>query len=379
MEPTASLLERFAELHDPRSRRGRRYSLESLLSLAAVAMMSGMTSLEAIAHFGRLRGPRLTHLLGFRDGDTPSKATYSRLFAALDAAEVEAVFADWVRDRCPPETWRHLTLDGEALRGSRDGEAPGVHLLTAYAPEVAAVVGQLRVDGKTNEHKAALELLGVLPLAGKVVTADAMFTHRDVCTAIRDGGGDYLLPVKDNQPRLRADIEAAFAPPAGLSPPQARRRREALRVATASGKGHGRRERRTLMATDGLNDYLDWPGVGQVFLLWRERTIGGVTTVEEVFGITSLRPEQASAADLLELVRRHWSIENQLFGVRDGTLREDACRVRSGGAPQVLASLRNALLHLLADAGFPGTAAAIRHFMVHPLEAVERLRQSTRE
>ena len=95
-----------------------------------------------------------------------------------------------------------------------------MHLLTAYAPEVAAVVGQLRVDGKTNEHKAALELLGVLPLAGKVVTADAMFTHRDVCTAIRDGGGDYLLPVKDNQPRLRADIEAAFAPPAGLSPPQ---------------------------------------------------------------------------------------------------------------------------------------------------------------
>ena len=93
-----------------------------------------------------------------------------------------------------------------------------MHLLTAYAPEVAAVVRQLPVDGKTNEHKAALELLGVLPLAGKVVTADAMFTHRDVCTAIRDGGGDYLLPVKDNQPRLRADIEAAFAPPARLSP-----------------------------------------------------------------------------------------------------------------------------------------------------------------
>ena len=97
---------------------------------------------------------------------------------------------------------------------------PAVHLLTAYAPEVQACLSQLRVDKKTNEHKAALEMLGILPLRGKVVTADAMFTHRDVCTAIIDGGGDYILPVKNNQPNLRRDIEAAFAAPAaGLSPP----------------------------------------------------------------------------------------------------------------------------------------------------------------
>jgi hypothetical protein len=204
MDATASLLERLATLHDPRSKQGRRYALASLLALSAVAMLAGMTSLEAIAHFGRLWGTRLTRLLGFRDARTPSKATYSRLFAALDAAEVEAILADWVRGRCPPERWRHLTLDGKALRGSRDGEAPGVHLLTAHAPEVAAVLAQVRVDRKTNEHRAALEMLGVLPLSGKVVTADAMFTHRDVCRAIRDGGGDYILPVKDNQPRLRA-------------------------------------------------------------------------------------------------------------------------------------------------------------------------------
>lgn len=221
MDVTASLLERLATLHDPRSKRGRRYSLASLLSLAVVAMHAGMTSLEAIAHFGRLRGPRLTHLLGFRNGGTPCKATYSRLFAALDTAAVEAVLGQWARDRCPPERWRHLTLDGKALRGSRDGEAAGVHLLTAYAPEVAAVLAQVRVDGKTNEHKAALQLLGVSPLEGKVVTADAMFTHRDVCAAIGEAGGDYILPVKDNQPQLRADIEAAFAPAAGLSPPAA--------------------------------------------------------------------------------------------------------------------------------------------------------------
>ena len=92
--------------------------------------------------------------------------------------------------------------------------------MAAYAPDVEAVVGQVRVDAKTNEHKAALELLCVLPLPGRVVTADAMFTHRDVCTAVKGRGGDYILPAKDNQPTLLADIQKAFAePPAGLSPP----------------------------------------------------------------------------------------------------------------------------------------------------------------
>jgi DDE_Tnp_1-associated/Transposase DDE domain len=221
MDRTASLLECFATLPDPRSKQGRRYPLPAVLGLSVVAMLAGMTSLEAIAQFGRLWGPRLAPLLGFRSGKTPSKATLSRTFRGVSAGAVEAVLRAWVRGRCPEDRWRHLTLDGKALRGSKDGEAPGVHLLTAYAPEVAAVVGQLRVDKKTNEHKAALQLLGVLPLGGKVVTADAMFTHRDVCRAICGNGGDYLLPVKDNQPRLRADIEAAFAVPTALSPPAA--------------------------------------------------------------------------------------------------------------------------------------------------------------
>ncbi len=88
-------------------------------------------------------------------------------------------------------------------------------------PDVAAVLAQLRVDGKTNEHKAALELLGVLPLSGAVVTADAMFTHADFAAEVLKGGGDYILPVKDNQPRLRADIALAFETPEGLSPPAA--------------------------------------------------------------------------------------------------------------------------------------------------------------
>jgi Transposase DDE domain len=111
-----------------------------------------------------------------------------------------------------------IALDGKTLRGSAHRGVPGVHLLAAYAPKVTAVLGQLRVDAKTNEHKAALELLGILPLEGKVVTGDAMFCHKNVCAKVLECGGDYVFTVKDNQPQLHFNIAAMFAESANFSP-----------------------------------------------------------------------------------------------------------------------------------------------------------------
>lgn len=124
----------------------------------------------------------------------------------------------WIESRIRHRRWDAIALDGKTARRSADGDVPGVHLLTAYVPAAAAVLRQMRVDAKTNEHKAALRLLGVLPLAGKVVTGDAMFTHRDVAQKIRDGGGDYVLIVKDNQPELKAQIQSALHDDADFSP-----------------------------------------------------------------------------------------------------------------------------------------------------------------
>jgi hypothetical protein len=220
MEADVTLMELLEGLHDPRSARGKRHPLPALLGLAVVAMLAGMTSYEAIVQFGKERGREFLELLGFTSRWGLCKATYSRVFRRIDAADFEALVGRWIRARVGPTDAPHLCLDGKTARGSRDGDTPGVHLVSAYAPEVKAVLAQLRVDAKTNEHKAALELLGVLPLKGKVVTGDAMFTHRDVCAAVIDGGGDYVLPVKENQPTLARDIAAAFAEPeAGLSPP----------------------------------------------------------------------------------------------------------------------------------------------------------------
>jgi len=215
---TASLLGALAEVPDPRDPRGLIHPLPAVLGLTVVAVLAGAKSLEAIAQFGRDHGVALAHALGFRRAKTPVKSRLSTLLRRLDPAALDAALRKWLAGR-HAAGWAVVSIDGKSARGSADGEVPCAHLLAAYAPQAAAVLGQLRVGAKTNEHKAALRLLGILPpLAGAVVTADAMFTHRDFCAAVRGRGGDYLLPVGDNQPTLKADIAAALADPGGLSP-----------------------------------------------------------------------------------------------------------------------------------------------------------------
>lgn len=364
MEADITLMELLEGLPDPRAARGKRHPLPALLSLAVVAMLAGMTTYEAIVDYGKERGWEFLQLLGFTRRRGLCKATYSRIFRRIDVAAFEAAVSRWICGRLQPGDTPHLAIDGKTLRGSRDGATPAVHLLSAYAPDVEAVVAQMRVDAKTNELKAALEMLAILPIKGRLITADAIQTHRAICAAVIAGGGDYILPVKDNQPTLRADLEAAFAAPeAGLSPLQSQRRAACLDRATTVDKGHGRIEKRTLELTTWLEDYLgdDWPGCRQVFRLQRERRTGEKVEVEVVFGITSLSRERAGAAKVLDAVRAHWGIENGLHGRRDGTLKEDASRVRKGSGPQVMAVLRNLIIYLCSFSGKASLAAATRH------------------
>jgi hypothetical protein len=185
-------------------------------------MLTGCKSYQAIAQFGRDKGFALAQALGFRRGKTPTKATYSVLFRRLDVVAFEAALARWIASRLSDEEMAVIALDGKTLRGSRDGLVPGHHLVAAYAVQAAAVLAQVRVDAKTNEHKAALQLLGILPVRGRIVTGDALFCQRDLCQEILDGGGDYVFTVKDNQPSLAIDIQA------GLSWEDEQRRRAAL-------------------------------------------------------------------------------------------------------------------------------------------------------
>lgn len=135
-------------------------------------------------------------------------------------------------------------------------------------------------------------------------------------------------------------------------------------------KGHGRREKRTLRVTPILQKYLDWPGAVQVFQVHRVRHVADKVEEETVYGISSLPAQKANAERLLALVRGHWGIENRLHWVRDVTLGEDACRVRSGDAAQFLAGLRNAVVHLLEKVAAASKAAATRRFTIRPEEAI---------
>jgi hypothetical protein len=211
MVTPVSLLDVLAQVPDPRSRHGRRHPLSAILSLTVLAMLSGAKSYQAIAQFGRDKGPRLAHLLGFRRGKTPTKSTFSVIFRILEVTAFEGALSRWIASRLPQGQPRPICLDGKTARGSRDGDVPGQHLVAAYCAAAQAVLAQIKVDAKTNEHKAALELLGVLPVQGNIITGDALFCQRDFCAGIIEAGGDYAFTVKENQPSLVIDIKAGLA------------------------------------------------------------------------------------------------------------------------------------------------------------------------
>ena len=216
-----TLLEALADVPDPRSRHGTRHPLPALLALVVLAMLRGCRGPTAIAQFGRDYGPPLAHALGFKRGKTPAPSCLCELLSRLDAVAFEAALSRWIQSRTPSadaaaagpkETEKEpISIDGKTLRGSRDGQVPGQHLVAAYSPLIEAVLVQVRVDAKTNEHKATLQLLGILPVQNRIVIGDAMFCQRDVCEEIIEQDGDYLFFVKDNQPTLQTDIAASFA------------------------------------------------------------------------------------------------------------------------------------------------------------------------
>lgn len=252
--PALALTDVLADLPDPRSPHGRFHPLPAVLGLVVLGLLLGRKSLSGIARLGRHYGHPLAHALGFRRGKTPAKSTLSQILRALDPEALEAALARWVRSRLP-DGLTHISLDGKALRGSRDGEVPGQHLVAAYAPQAEAVLAQLRVDAKTNEHKAALRLLGLLPLEGKVVVGDAMFCQRDLAEQVVAQGGDYVLFVKDNQAGLATDVAAGFGYEAAARSIAAAFSPRGAPAAAGAGVGDGREGARADRAADAADDH----------------------------------------------------------------------------------------------------------------------------
>jgi hypothetical protein len=224
------LIEVLAEVPDPRSRHGRRYSLASLLALACAATLCGYRSYGAMAEWGRNYGADLLGALGFTRGTVPCAATFFLAFREVDRAAFERVLGAWATEVLaatgPPAGAtgvEALAVDGKTLRGSRKQGAPGTHLLSVVSQRVGLTVAQVAVDAKTNEIPVTATVLRDLVLTGRVVTMDALLTQRAIARTIRAGGGDYVMVAKGNQPQLEQDIAAVFTAPPSTSPaPRAR-------------------------------------------------------------------------------------------------------------------------------------------------------------
>ncbi len=364
-----SLRDALADVPDFRQAQGRRYELLPVLLLCCVAVMCGARSQAAIAEWGQNYGTRWLTRLGIHRQRGPSQPTLHRIFKSLDGLCLEHCVTRWVEQvmaahattQTAPEV---LSIDGKTLRGSARQGAPESHLLGAISQRLGVVVAQLAVTDKSHEMGQLESLLAALILEGRVVTCDALHTHARVAQTIKDRGGDYLLPVKDNQPLLRSDIALVFA--------HADRLADTITEAQTTDQHGGRIETRRLRASTALQGYLDWPGHRQVLELRRTVTEkrNGQTRDEVAHAITSLGQERATTGELLELWRAHWHIENRLHWVRDVTFDEDRSQARAGHVPQVMATLRNVAISLLRICGAENIAAACRRYAARPALAL---------
>jgi predicted transposase YbfD/YdcC len=346
-------------------RRGRRYPLSVLLALAVLAKLAGQGRLEPLAHWARLRAADLARLFGLKRPQMPHQSTWSRVLGtAVDARAVEEALRTFFQppEAAPARASIILAVDGKTLRGTIPlGHTQGVHLVAAYLPEEGIVLAQLAVDRKENEIVVVPTLLAQLDLQGRVVVGDAMQTHRAVSAQIVAAGGDYVWFVKENQPTLLGELTELFTPPP-ITPGHAAPTRD-FTTERQVDKGHGRLEERVLTASSMLAGYSDWPHLAQVFKLERTVWRQGTLRLHEVrYGITSLPREVADARRLLAIARAEWGIENGLHYRRDVTLQEDACQLRRGGGPQVMAALNNAVVSVVGQARAQNLAAVQRHF-----------------
>lgn len=368
-----SLYTRLLEITDTRKRRGLRYELAVILVAMVLAKLAGQDTPQGMAEWVRLRQELFVEVFQLKRARMPHAATYRRVAGQPETVVgLERVGHEFLLSAPGAGHSPHVTLDGKKLRGVVPLDSGrGTYLLAVYLPAEGVVLCQVAIDDKSNEIPAAPQAVKSLNLQGKIVTADALHTQRELSVAVVEAGADYVWTAKDNQPTLRRDIEQLFQPETclpGTSPVI-----NDLRTAETTDKRHGRLETRRLTASSLLAESSDWPHLAQVFKL--ERTVRllktGEVRTEVVYGLTSLTAAVASPQRLLELVRGHWGIENQLHWRRDVLLQEDRTRTQSALFGQAIACLNNLVIGLACRLGWHNLAQARRHFDAHPDEALK--------
>jgi predicted transposase YbfD/YdcC len=344
LKPKITIADHFAVMSDPRIDRTKRHKLIDILTIAICAVICGADSWVAIELYGCTKYEWLKTFLELPNG-IPSHDTFARVFAQLNPQQFQECFLNWIKSIQIRMDSEIVAIDGKTLCGSHDksSDKSAIQMVSAWATTNKLVLGQVKVDEKSNEITAIPKLIKVLELSGCIVTIDAIGCQKEIVKLISQKNADYVITLKKNQGNLYDEVEQLFKAEIGKG-------FQDFQHSTykTEENGHGRHEIRHYAMLSGIQSRLDpdsvWSNFKSIGMVESVRQVDGKTTVETRYFISSL---EDNAKKFAHCVRSHWGIENSLHWVLDVALKEDDCRIRKNNAPENFAILRQIAVNLL--------------------------------
>ena len=337
---TASIIQHFSSIPDPRIERGKRHELITIFFIAICAVICGANDWVAIEAYGKAKKAWFDKVLNLENG-IPSHDTFNNVFGVIDTELFSECFSRWMADIATLSVGEVIAIDGKCLRRSLDtaSKKAAIYMVSAWANTNQLVLGQQKVADKSNEITAIPKLLNQLDITGAVITMDAMGCQTKIAQQIVDKKGDYLLSLKGNQGTLHEDVKLYF---------------DSQQTCPEVGHedydgGHGRFEKRTVFASSDIDwlkkSHPQWAGLTSIIAVTAERETKKKMTCETRYFISSL--DATNPKRLGQIVRAHWGIENNLHWVLDYAFEEDNQRTRLGNSAANMAILRHIALNLI--------------------------------
>ena len=337
MDGGSSLIDHFEKISDPRIDRTKLHKLTDILVIGVIGVLCGADAWDDIVFVAKEKKDWLKRFLELPNG-IPSADTIARVYARISPSEFEKAFSSWVKDSIHLSDGEIVAIDGKRLRASHDhtNDKKAIHMVSAWAQSNGVVLGQMKVDDKSNEITAVPQLLELLDIKGCIVTLDAMGCQKDIARAILEKGANYVFGLKGNQGTALEVTKEYF---------DTTKIPDVHQYETVD-NDNGRLETRSysIAPIANLEELKEWPGIQSIACVESRREIKGVESCETRYYILSILPDVKKAA---AAIRGHWSVENSLHWVLDVTFDEDRNRVRRGEASENLAVVRHVALNLL--------------------------------